>query len=217
MFVCFRCFCSYTASRPKTLPLPLHLFQHRCAQRLASGPHHSGSGQQSITFTNNSGSAVDIRFEPNPVYSNVIVFNDIVGLSSNHTNTQTPQVANGSVNYHVVVGATRYGPYAIQVGSGPLYIQLSYDSAIGKIVSTPDSPAIPAGGTVEMVSADLTYNVSWSSGDPFTPALTSVGVGVSNNAPHQENASQGDYTYQLTPSGNMQYGNGGGKVIVKGS
>jgi hypothetical protein len=171
---------------------------------------------RTATFTNNSGSAVDIRFDPNPVYPSVIVFNDIVGLSSNHTNTQTPQVANGSVNYHVVVGATRYGPYAIQVGSGPLYIQLSYDSATGKILSTPDSPVIPAGGTVEMVSADFTYNVSWSNGDPFTPAPTSVGVGVSNNIPHQENASQGDYTYQLTPSGNGT-GSGGGKVIVKGS
>jgi hypothetical protein len=47
-------------------------------------------------------------------------------------------------------------------------------------------------------------------------ALTSVGVGVSNNIPHQENASQGDYTYQLTPSGNGT-GSGRGKVIVKGS
>ena len=79
---------------------------------------------QTITFTNNSGVSIDITFVPNPVLPNQVVFNDILGLSPpppNNTNTQTPQVANGSVNYNVNIGGTKYGPYAIQVGNGPFW------------------------------------------------------------------------------------------------
>ena len=108
-----------------------------------------GSGQQSITFTNNSAAAIGIQFVPNPVYPSLVVFNNIASLSPNGTNTQTPQVANGSVNYYVVAGANRYGPYAIQVGSGPLYLSLSYDAGTGEILASSDSVVIPVGGTLE--------------------------------------------------------------------
>ena len=174
-----------------------------------------GSGQQNITFTNNSTSTVNITFQPNPVYPASVVLNNIANLAPNGTNTQTPQVANGSVNYYVTVGRTQYGPYAIQVGSGPLYVQISYDSISGTVVSVPETAVVPVGGTLEMDSTDFTYGVSWSNEDPFTPALNSVGVGTTNNSPVQLTAPEGTYPANFSMPGNT--GPGGGRVIIQNS
>ncbi len=183
-----------------------------------------GAGQ-SVTFINNYGSPVDIQFDPNSI-APTTVFNDIIGLSPANSNTQKPQVANGSVNYYVKVGSgPAQGPYAIQVGAGPLYIQVSYNPASGKALVNPNPAMIPCKGTLEMVSTDYNYDVAWTTGDPFAPALTSVGV--SNNTPHQESKGAiGDHAYTVTKYGTSQNtrggvtaagGGGGGTVKVKSS
>jgi hypothetical protein len=111
------------------------------------------------------------------------------------------------------------------VGAGPLYIQVSYDPASGKALVNPDPAMIPCKGTLEMVSTDYNYDVAWETSDPFTPALTSVGV--SNNTPHQENKGViGDHAYKVTKYGMSQNipggvtpagGGGGGTVKIKSS
>ena len=175
---------------------------------------------QAITFTNNSGASIDITFVPNPVLPNQVVFNDILGLSPtapNNTNTQTPQVPNGSVNYNVNVGGTQYGPYAIQVGNGPMYVQITNS------VCTPDPVAIPhnvtvGGGTLELVSTDVNYAVGPATfSQRFAPTLTTVGVGLRNNTPHRDLSGAGNYNYTVAPTAIAAGGGGGGTVRVKGS
>ena len=167
-----------------------------------------------VNFQNNSGSTVTIEFLPNPpgqsVSGNITIPN---GSGAGFT---APNY-NAAANYDIYVGTTKEsGPYAIQVGTGPFYIQL-YDTSAG-IITNPSPIVIPVGGYLEMISSDLNYNVSnWTPADPFSPPLTSVQVGAPNNSPHQENTGDGlDYTYKLTkatPGGTT--GNGGGTVKVK--
>jgi hypothetical protein len=175
-------------------------------------------GTLSITFTNNSGTTIDIQFETNPVYPNQIVFNNVSNLANGTSNTQQPQVANATVNYNVIAGGTPYGPYAIQVGNGPMYVQITYDTTKSAGQCTPDPIAIPPGGTLEMVSTDYTYTVGWLTSDPFTPALNWVYDGVANNTPHTANNSLGDYSYTVAKYPKIQNsGSGGGTVKVKGT
>jgi hypothetical protein len=175
-------------------------------------------GTLSITFTNNSGAPISIQFETNPVYPNQIVFNNISNLANGTSNTQQPQVANATVNYYVTSGATSHGPYAIQVGIGPMYVQVTYDNAKGAGQCTPDPIAIPPGGTLEMVSTDYTYSVGWPTSDPFTPPLQWIYAGVANNTPHTANNSVADYSYTVTKYPQLKLaGSGGGVIKVKGT
>ena len=176
---------------------------------------------QPVGFTNNSGATITIQFEPNP--PGPTLFTNVPPLANGATNSQTPQAANGNgaVNYYVVdPGGTQHGPYAIQVGNGPLYIQVTYSQALGAGQCTPSPAVIPYQGYLEMISNDYNYSVNWptSFGDPFTPALTSIGIGASNNSPHKEIANLADYNYTLTKTGiGAGTGSGGGTVRVKGT
>jgi hypothetical protein len=172
-------------------------------------------GTLSITFTNNSGATISIQFVPNAVYPNQIVFNDILNFQNGTNNYQTPQIANATVNYNIVAGGTTHGPYAIQVGIGPMYVSVSYVN--GASQCTPGTVVIPAQGWLEMVSTDYTYNIGWTNiGDPFTPPLNSVAVGVANNVPHQASSALLEYNYTVTKYPQLaQGGSGGGTVKVK--
>jgi hypothetical protein len=175
----------------------------------------AGSAQQEVTFTNNSGATIDIRFDGIPVIGNV--FSDITGLTDgNSSDPQLPQVANGTANYRVYVGGVKQagGPYAIQVGNGPMYIQVT-NVATGPMTN-PDPVAIPYGGTLEMLPGDAhTYGVSWKNNlDPFTPPITKV-----DSTPHTEQLSAiADYKYTVTKTEiKFGTGNGGGTVKIKGT
>jgi hypothetical protein len=174
-------------------------------------------GTLSITFNNNSGATISVQFVANPVYPNQIVFNDIPNFLNGTSNYQTPQVANATVNYNIVAGGVTHGPYAIQVGIGPMYVSVSYLN--GGPQCTPGTVAIPPGGWLEMVATDYTYNVGWTNiGDPFTPPLNSIAVGVANNVPHQASSALLEYNYTLVKYPELaDGGGGGGKIIVKGT
>lgn len=170
-----------------------------------------------VNFQNYSGSDITIQFQPNPpgqpVSGNITITN---GSSGGFT---APNY-NAAANYYIYVGTTqKSGPFAIQVGIGPIYVQLV--STAAGITTNPSPVAMPAGGYLEMISNDYNYNVNnWSPVDPFSPPLTSVGIGAGNNSPHQENTTNAvmDYTYKLsaaTPGATT--GNGGGTVRVKGT
>jgi len=169
---------------------------------------------QSVTFTNNSGVTIDIKFTPNPITPTV--FNDILGLAKgNSSNPQTPLVAAGTANYGVYVGGVhRSGPYAIQVGAGPMKVQIQ-DSSSGP-VCTPNPVAIPhdasaGGGTLEMVSADYVYAVGPAPfSDMFNPPLTSA-----DSKPHTNMSGAGDFDYTVTQKSPKLGGGGGGTVKIK--
>jgi hypothetical protein len=171
------------------------------------------NGQQ-VTFTNNSGSQINIVFVPDPVHTGVSVFNNVNGLSPtspNNTNTQTPQVNDRTVNYNVVIGGNTYGPYAIQVGSGPIYVSVTGSN------TTPSLVVIPTNGWVEFVATDSNYTVSWqaSTGDPFYPPVTTIGVGLPNNVPHQVRLANNSFPYTL--GAGLAAAAGGGTVKVRGT
>ncbi|MGA2966153.1 MAG: hypothetical protein ABSD64_08065 [Terriglobales bacterium] len=177
-----------------------------------------------IEFVNNSGSTINITFNPNPPGSPPpaaqLLFSPIGNISPGGSSTpQSPQSANGSTNYMVnMVGGASYGPFAIQVGNGPLYIQVNYSNNAASC--NPGEVVIPVGGQLQMVNTDSnSYSVGWGPGitNPFNPALTSVG-GQQGNAIHQATAGAGTYTYTATKtSTNEVPSSGGGKIIIKSS
>lgn len=177
-----------------------------------------GSQQQAVTFTNNSGSPITITFEENPICEQI--FTDVENLSPtapNNSVTQTPLIPNGTVNYNVTIGGTTSELCAIQVGVGPMYVEVASTNA--GIITNPSPVVLPVGGYLEMISTDYEYTVKWTPLDPFSPAITEVYVGAGNSTPSQENESNTvqDYTYTLTKAPIGTTGSGGGTVKVKSS
>jgi len=167
---------------------------------------------QGVTFTNNSGSPVTITFNPTTVFGASI---SLTAQAPGNTNTPPMPSGSVSVNYNVSVGGgTPMGPFAIQVGIGPMFVVVS--GPAGSEVCTPDPVAIPAGGTLEMRPALSTnkYNVAgWTNGDPFTVKITSVDSIPRTNSP---TSGPGDYPYTVARvSIEGGGGNGGGTIKVK--
>ncbi len=158
-----------------------------------------------VNFQNNSDVCINIQFEPNPpgeaVYPNM---NLAVGAQS--SNGFTAPSYDASANYNIYVGTAEQpgGPYALQVGVGPLYIQVTYVNGEGQC--SPDPAVIPPGGKLRMVETDHhSYSVGWKGGkNPFNPPLAAVG---SHKA-----ASAGEYEY--TVSEGPAEGGGGGTIII---
>ncbi|HKM85224.1 MAG TPA: hypothetical protein VJW96_03395 [Terriglobales bacterium] len=168
--------------------------------------------QNAVTFTNNSGYVIDIKFNPKGI------FTDVIGLtptSPNNFNTQ-PAPANIAVNYNVTVyepGETVInGPYAIQTGTG--YMVVTVSGSGDNLTNVPVDVAIPVGGNLMMyTSSNNVYPVSWTDGDPFTQPITTV-----DNASHTDNPQDGSgqFPYQVEqPSPNNTPG--AGQVIVRGT
>jgi hypothetical protein len=163
-----------------------------------------------VKFINNSGSDINIQFDPTsqpePMFSNTPV---IPKNGGTYVATTSPGV-NGSELYSIYVGTTKQngGPYAIQVGTGPLYVEVT------NAETAPDPAVIPVGGTLRIIdSANNPWTVGWKQGgnpcpNPFNPPLTTVGN-------HQVTANTGKYDYTLS-SGGPILGNGGGTIIVSG-
>lgn len=175
-----------------------------------------------VQFTNNSQSTVNIVFNPNPFNSTgPLLFSNISNLGPGATNSQAPTAPNGSVNYFVnVVGGGSYGPFAIQVGTGVLFLQVTYQNSAGQC--HPGEAALPMGGTLGAQSADShSYqNITWTPKNPFTTNLSSIGPQL---ATYTANAAAGSYTYGLpvaasaaSTAGGILLG-GGGKVIIRGT
>jgi hypothetical protein len=160
-----------------------------------------------VNYQNNSDVCINIQFEPNPpgeaVYPNM---NLPVGAKSSKGFTAPSYDA--SANYSIYVGTAQQpgGPYALQVGVGPLYIQVTYVNGEGQC--SPETAAIPVEGKLRMVETDHhSYSVGWQGGkNPFQPPLGTVG---SHKA-----ASAGTYEYSVAEGGPVLGGGGGGTIIV---
>jgi hypothetical protein len=130
-------------------------------------------------------------------------------------------VANGSVNARIFIsGDGGFGSFAIQVGVGPMQIQVKYDAVLRKGQCTPDPVLVPVNGLLQIQSADsAAYSVRWVPGvqdGPFTPQIKSIpSLGsAQGSAP----ALPLDYTYTVTRIGGVEgdiFMNGGGTIKVK--
>jgi hypothetical protein len=163
-------------------------------------------GEQ-VNFANTASSqaAINITFNPNPPGPppGPTPFTNITDLQPGESNSQTAPNSDGSVNYTVTAGGTTFGPYAIQVGNGPLYVQIDNG------VNSPKKAVIPVGGTLRIVdTANNPWYVKWDGGaNPFTPPLTTVGN-------HQATLGAGEYDYKFSEGGPLLGGGGGGGIIV---
>lgn len=123
----------------------------------------------------------------------------------------TPSVSNGAVNYIVQVNGTQVGDiYAIQVGSGPLYVTVNGNA------STPQTVVVPYQGFIEFYSTDgVNHNITWNvnAGNPF-PGLTTVYPTLNNppTKPYQETLPVNNFPYTFGPSPTLTGGSGTVKV-----
>jgi hypothetical protein len=189
-------------------------FTYNGSTMIASYPALKGVqfGDQ-VTFANSASSTapINITFNSNPpVVTNPpgpVLFNNTPNLQPGIGDEQQPQAPNGSVNYYVnVVGGPSFGPYAIQVGAGPMYIEIT------SLNSEPDPILIPKGGTLQMYSNDNnTYDIGWPSFNPF-PGLTQANPGAANNNPYTQSGPAQNYAYSVSVNG--QDGPGGGTIKV---
>src|SRR5215469_8150854 len=149
---------------------------------------------QNVTFTNNSSSPISILFDQTAI-SNQTVFDDINSLAPGSNYTEAPLVPNITVNYNVSMGGRTTGPFAIEVGTGPLEISITATNP------TPSVGVIPPNGEIQFTATDFKCDVSWPDGDPFQPHLDHALVGQPNNPVGQENGSSGKkYNYEVTRS-----------------
>src|SRR6266849_3582058 len=137
---------------------------------------------QNVKFSNNSGSIISINFA-NTAITNQCVFNDIINLTNNGSYTEAPLVSGITVNYNITMNGNTYGPFAIEVGTGPLEISVTDASP------NPSTGAIPPNGEVQFTATDYQCSITWSEGDPFSPAIDYVYVGQSNNQAGQEHGN----------------------------
>jgi hypothetical protein len=175
---------------------------------------------QSVAFSS-AGPTVTVTFEPDAI-PGWVVFNNVT-VSPSSPQTIAPRVNDRTVNFNID-GSNVY-PYAIQVGAGPMYVAVSYNSVLGVVTCTPGEVVIPYGsssiqrGTLTLVPSpsqpNNTYSVAWPQGDPFNPQINNVPQ--SGNLPMARSAGS-NYNYTVAYTGIAgNAGSGGGKVIVRGS
>ena len=173
-----------------------------------------------VEFINNSGVAINITFVANP--PGPTLFSNITNLANGASSSQGPINVSGSANYYVNVGATNYGPYAIQVGNGSLWVQVTSLDGVGQCV--PAVAVIPVQGGLQMNSTDVTYDVDCEgvSGDPLSPVLQNVYKGMSSNVMHTAKpGATGSFTYTVAtqppskPRLSGVPGSGGGTVKIQ--
>ena len=127
------------------------------------------------------------------------------------TGLMTPSVSNGAVNYIVQVNGTQVGDtYAIQVGSGPLYV------TVNGTTCTPQTVVVPYQGAIEFFSTDgANHSITWNAnaGNPF-PGLTTIYPTLNNppTKPYQETLPVNNFTYTVGPSPIATGGSGTVKV-----
>ena len=164
---------------------------------------------QNVTFTNNSGSTISILFAQTAI-SKQTVFNDINNLAPGSNYTEAPLVPKITVNYNVSMdGKPPYGPFAIEVGAGPLEISVTDTNP------TPDIATIPRNGEIQFTTTDYKCNISWPDGDPFNPHLDHAFVDQSDNpVGHERGNVVKDFHYKVTRSTDVNPVDGGGTIKV---
>jgi hypothetical protein len=195
-------------------------------------PNHQGvivQPNSTVTFTNNSGSDITIEFQANPPGAAVYPSMNLP-VANQNSNSFTAPNTNASANYYVYQGSTQEsGPWVIQVGSGPMFVALGTSG--NDVTYTPQTVAVPLGTTASKATLNIgpgNYTITWKTGDPCNPPLTSSGTGTINPG-----AGNGQFEYSAAPTGPQpSHGahgapgakavspidiGGGGTVIIRGS
>ena len=163
---------------------------------------------QNVTFTNSSNSPISILFAQTAI-SKQTVFDDINNLAPGANYTEAPRASDITVNYKVSMGAQIKGPFAIEVGAGPLEISVTGTNP------TPGDGVIPPNGEIQFTATDYKCSVSWPDGDPFRPPLDYAFVGQPSNPVGQEHGSSGKTLhYEVTRSTDLNPVDGGGTIKV---
>lgn len=140
------------------------------AQGTAALPNVEVANNGSIQFQNNASFPVSITFTT----SSGAVCSDIVSLGAGqNSNSQTPQQLNMTVNYTITNlsnGQVR-GPYGLEVGTGPITINVS--SGLPDL----DTVSIPVGGEIQF-NSDASYVLTCSPANLIRPNLTSLNPGL---------------------------------------
>jgi len=167
---------------------------------------------QPVKFNNNSGSTISITFA-NTAISNRQVFTNIDNLGPGQSVTVSPLVTGVTVNYQVWNNLENFGPFAIEVGTGPLEISVTNG------IPTPNRAAVPVNGDIQFAATDQQCSLSWSPSNPTNPALTTVYVGQTNNQVATVRGNLGQVSsYMLNTQAPVKahkvQGGGGGTIKV---
>ncbi|MGA9356130.1 MAG: hypothetical protein WBV46_20760 [Terriglobales bacterium] len=173
-----------------------------------------------ITFENNSGVDVVIAFQTNgsgqPVYApmNLTVTN---GSSAGFTAPSYDCAANYYINQANTQPPVQMGgPFAIQVGAGPLFVTIggsfanpTYNPAT---VAVPIGTSLPPGpGILQMNSTSSTFGITWANNsDPFTPNISSTG-----GQAHAVSSLSATTNYAYTAGPTFENNPAGGRVVIQ--
>ncbi|MGA2355053.1 MAG: hypothetical protein ABSG02_11175 [Terriglobales bacterium] len=174
-----------------------------------------------VEFQNGSGVDIIIEFAANPpgqpVYPNMNL-----PVANGTTASFTAPSYDASANYGIYQGSTQEsGPWVVQVGIGPMFVQLSGLSGVSyapPTVAIPQGSATTGKGQLVIMPAlsSGNYTIAWGSTDPVTPPL-----GASGTSSHAASSAPGEYLYTATSNNpcpeETVFSGGGGKVIIRSS
>jgi hypothetical protein len=140
----------------------------------ASQADNKIANYDSIEFQNNAPFPVAITFTT----TSGTVFNNIASIpaSGGRSTPQQAQKSNVTVNYTITNlnnPIQVQGPYGIEVGTGPMQINIQGGQPNPKTIS------IPSGGQIQFDNLDnVAYNVSWNPANSFNPNVYPVQPGM---------------------------------------
>lgn len=161
-----------------------------------------------VTFANSSSSvaAITINFAPNPpgvsnppgarLFTQTSI---TIPAGQNSGALPLPANTNGAVNYTVTVnGNQEGGPYAIQAGTGPLYVQITNFTPNPGEATVPSTVSSSQQGMLEMYSTDQPYySIKWPAFNPFPGLTTAYISGSSSNKAYAQSGPSTTYTYEI--------------------
>lgn len=177
-----------------------------------------------VEFQNNSGVDIIIEFAANPPGQAVYPKMNLPVPDGTTASFAAPNY-DASANYSIYQGTTlESGPWAVQVGAGPIFVQLSGASGVNyapPTVAIPQGNAVTGKGELVIIPAlnSGKYTITWDTTDPVTPPL-----GASGTNSHAANSAPGEYCYTATATTATDpcatetvFSGGGGKVIIRSS
>src|ERR1700716_2588696 len=171
----------------------------------ATQPDLKISNYDSIEFQNNAPFPVSITFTATsgPVFNNITS----ITASGGRSTPQQAQKSNVTVNYTITNlnnSNQVQGPYGIEVGTGPMQINIQGGQPNPKTIS------IPSGGQIQFDNLDsVAYSVSWTPANSFPNSLVQPGMNPIQTGPSGNQAQTLTYSF---PSADGT--NGGGTVKV---
>ncbi len=171
----------------------------------ASQADNKIANYDSIEFQNNAPFPVAITFTT----TSGTVFNNITSIpaSGGRSTPQQAQKSNVTVNYTITNlnnPIQVQGPYGIEVGTGPMQINIQGGQP------NPTTISIPGGGEIQFDNLDsVTYNVSWTPTNSFPNGSILPGMNAVQTGPGGNLAQSVTYTF---PSADGTNGTGTVKV-----